>query len=111
MDIFYKKSYIWLSMTGCMALIVRNEEIAGGKRASNEHKYQNKINSNILVGTVKDRFVSLLLITNTRKRDQLLNNIINQISGSIIPIRPNRQNPRKFGCVRSKYKTNHKRCL
>lgn len=78
---------------------------------SNRRKYQYKINYNILVGTLKDKFVCLLLIKNRKERNMLLNNIIEQVSKSLVPIRPNRQNPRISVCVRSKYKTNHKRCM
>jgi len=76
-----------------------------------EIKYVYKTNSNILVGSLKDKLILMLLEKSTRKRHKMYKEIIEKLSNNRIPIRPNRQNPRPDRMSRSKYRRNRKRSL
>ena len=76
-----------------------------------ENKHEYKINTNILIGTFRDEFISLLLEPNKRKRNKRLKRMLLLIAASVVPIRPNRHNPRNERVIRGKYKNNRKRCL
>lgn len=89
----------------------QSDDIIEARNDVKDNKYKYKTNTNILIGSLKDEFVLLLLEPNKRKRNKKFNKIMFKISKSVIPIRPERQNPRKKRVVRGKYKTNHKRCL
>ena len=74
-------------------------------------KYEYKTNLNILIGSLKDKFILMMLEKSKRKRDKMFKEIMDQVSKSCVPIRPGRQNVRQQRLQRSKYKTNQKRCL
>jgi len=76
-----------------------------------EIKHQYKTNLNVLIGTLKDKFVLMLLEESKRKRNKIYNEIMKQISQSIVPIRSERHNERFKSKSLEKYKRNSKRCL
>jgi hypothetical protein len=88
-----------------------NEEIIREKNKGKELKYDQKTNLNILVGSLKDKFVLMILEKNTRKRNKMFKAIMSKVSQSTIPIRPERQNKRLHKRLSNKYKTNGRRCL
>lgn len=90
---------------------VQNEEILKEKNNGKKLKYEYKPNLNILIGTLKDKFVMMLLEKSPRKRNKTYKKIMEQISQSSVPIRPDRHNPRKHTLVHSKYRLNQKHCL
>jgi len=74
-------------------------------------KYEYKPNINLLIGTLKDKFILMLLEKSSRKRSKHYKEIMEQVSKSSVPIRSNRQYPRKKFLVRTNYPLNKKRCL
>ena len=74
-------------------------------------KYEYKVNTNVLIGKLKNSLVLALLETNPRKRSKMLNKIMEEISRNVVPIRLERHNPRKIGVRANKYYINRKRCL
>lgn len=89
----------------------QSDDIIETRNKDKENKLEYKTNTNILIGTLKDEFILLLLEQNKKKRNKKFKKIMNIIAKSVVPIRPERQNPRKERISRGKYKTNHKRCL
>lgn len=90
---------------------MRSESIIEKKNKDKNLKHEYTQNKNILIGTLKDEFISLALEENERKRNKMLKEIMNQISLSTVPIRPDRQNKRKNTLVNTKYFMHQKRCL
>lgn len=88
-----------------------SDEIIKQEQEEKELKYEYKTNSNILIGSLKDKFIMMLLEKSKRKRDKMYTEIMDEVANSRIPIRPNRQNPRPNRMSRSKYKLNRKRNL
>ena len=80
-----------------MVAIAKNE--ANQKIAQNnkdkELKYEYIVNTNILIGKLKDSMVLMLLENNSEKRSSMLNSIMQEISRYTVPIRPGRSNIRK----------------
>ena len=81
------------------------------KNRDKDLKYEYKVNKNILIGKLKDNFVSILLEENPDKRAKMLDKIKDEISRNYIPIRPGRQKPRRMGLKSNKYSINQKKCL
>lgn len=76
-----------------------------------ELKYQYKVNTNILIGKLKDSLVLMLMEANQRKRSKMLSKIMQEISRNSIPIRPGRSNKRKASFRAYKYPLNQKKGL
>jgi hypothetical protein len=74
-------------------------------------KYEYKVNTNILIGKLKNSLVSMLLEHRPRKRSKILKKIMKEISRNIIPIRPGRKFERRMTVRANKYSLNKKRAL
>lgn len=74
-------------------------------------KYEYKVNTNILIGKLKNSLVSMLLEERPRKRSKILNMIMKEISRNIIPIRPGRRFKRRMTVRANKNPLNKKRAL
>jgi hypothetical protein len=88
-----------------------SDEIAKVERENKETKYEYRTNLNILIGSLKDKLIMMYLEESPRKRNKIYKEIMQKVSRSSIPIRPNRQNPRIKRIARGKYKKNKKRSL
>ncbi len=89
----------------------QSDEIISVKQENKELKHEYKTNLNVLIGTLKDKFIIMMLEKNKYKRSKMYKSIMETVSKSSIPIRDDRQYPRKKFLVRSKYQLNKKRCL
>jgi hypothetical protein len=74
-------------------------------------KYEYKVNTNIIIGKLKNSLVSMLLEENPRKRSKLFKKTMKEISNNIIPIRPGRSNVRRMTLRANKNSPNKKRAL
>ena len=100
------------------ASILMQNIVADIKREANEKakesnnmenkKYEYKINSNILIGKFRKRFIEIMLDL-SEEGDKKYNELIQEISRELVPIRPNRKNPRRRLSYRIKYSQNKKR--
>ena len=59
-------------------------------RTDSENKYTYQANTAQLIGTLKDRFIRACFLQDSRRRDHAIQNIINEISRAVSPVRPNR---------------------
>lgn len=101
---------IYLSNMAALAKNEANEEIAKKNEGKNL-KYEYQVNTNILIGKLKDSMVLMLLEDNPEKRSKMFNRIMQQLSRNVVPIRPGRSNIRKMGLKAHKHPMNQKRCL
>jgi hypothetical protein len=74
-------------------------------------KYEYKVNTNILIGKLKNSLVLMLLERSPRKRSKILKKIMNEISRNIIPIRPGRNYVRRMTVRANKNPLNRKKAL
>lgn len=87
-----------------------NKKVTAKKE--NGYKYDYKVNMNILIGKLREKLILLLIgqvFLNENNADEKYRNLIEEISKNIIPIRPNRRNPRKPYKTRNKYRSNMRR--
>jgi hypothetical protein len=101
---------IYLSNMVALAKMDANA-IINEKNKDKDLKYEYKVNTNILIGKLKNSLVSMLLEKSSRKRSKLLKKIMKEISRNIIPIRPGRSNRRRMTLRANKNPLNKKRAL
>lgn len=78
------------------------------ERGGKDNKYQYKANINELIGILKDRFVAALTEESAEKQIELINNIIKEVKGSVVPKRDNRSIPRNSSPRKTKFHHNRK---
>jgi len=101
---------IYLSNMVALAKNEANEKIAQNNE-DKTLKYEYKVNTNILIGKLKDSMILMLLEDNSEKRNAMFHSIMKEISKNMVPIRPGRSNVRKMGLKAHKHPMNQKRCL
>lgn len=74
-------------------------------------KYEYKVNTNILIGKLKNSLVYMLIEEHPRKRSKMLKKIMKEISSNIIPIRPGRSFVRRMTLRANKNPLNKKKAL
>jgi IS4 transposase len=89
----------------------QSDEVIEDRNEDKCLKHEYKTNLNILIGTLKDKFILMMLEESSRKRNKMFKEIMDQVAKSIVPIRSGRQNKRQQRLLRTRYKTNQKRCL
>jgi len=105
---FYASMY--LSNMVALAKNEANEKIAQNNE-DKTLKYEYKVNTNILIGKMKDSMVLMLLEDNSEKRKAMFHRIMQEITKNMVPIRPGRSKIRKMGLKAHKHPMNQKRCL
>ena len=101
---------IYLSNMVALAKNEANEEIKEADQDKNL-KYEYKVNTNILIGKLKDSLVLMLLEDDPEKRNAMFHAIMDEISQNKVPIRPERSNIRRMGLKAHKHPINQKRSL
>lgn len=74
-------------------------------------KYVYQVNTNILIGKLKNSLIRMLLEDHPNKREAIFYGIMQEISRNKVPIRPGRSYPRNMGLRANKNCLNQKRCL
>jgi hypothetical protein len=74
-------------------------------------KHEYKVNTNILIGKLRESFIVILLEKNTRKRSKMLDKLMKELAQNIVPIRPRRSFIRNKNLKSNKFPLNLKRCL
>lgn len=74
-------------------------------------KYDYQVNTNILIGKLKDSFILLLMEHNPKKREAMFYRLIEEIARNQIPIRPGRRYPRNMRLRTNNSSLTKKRCL
>ena len=101
---------IFLSNLVSLAKQESNEKIAQNNEKK-ALKYEYKVNTNILIGKLKDSLVLMILENDPLKRVMMIQRIMDDILKNQVPIRPGRSNFRRKGLKAYKHPMNQKRCL
>lgn len=89
----------------------QSDDITYTKQEEKSLKLSYKTNLNVLIGSLKDKLILMLIEKSKSKRSEMFDKIMETVSRSVIPIRDERQYPRKKFLVKSKNQLNKKRCL
>lgn len=84
------------------------DQIIQASRANAENKFTYQTNMTQLIGTLKDRFIRACLLQNGRRRRHAIQNIVDEISCAVSPLRPNRSFWRNPWPRKAKFCFNHK---
>ena len=87
-----------------------NEKITE-ENEGKELKYDYEVNTNILIGKLKNSLVLMLLEEKPEKRNSIFHRIMQEISRNKVPLRPGRSYVRNMGLKANKNSLNKKRCL
>lgn len=79
------------------------------KETTLKHEY--KVNTNILIGKLRENFILILLEKNARKRSKMLDKLMKELSRNVVPIRSGRNFIRNKNLKSNKFPLNQKRCL
>ena len=101
---------IYLSNVAAIAKADANQEIEQQNKGKNL-KYTYKVNTNILIGRLKDSFVMALLEYDIEKRKKMVDKVMQELLRNTVPIRPDRSFERKMGLSRNKHSLNTKSAL
>lgn len=75
-------------------------------------KYEYKVNTNVLIGKLKDTLITMIATNNPWKRSRMLKHIEKEIERNVIPVRPDRRFERKnHKCTQMVSRMNKKRAL
>lgn len=77
------------------------------KEQTKKHKMM--INRTLSIGILKNDMIYILLEADKEKRTKLFQQLYNDISQNLVPIRPNRHYHRTKGQLAGKYSNTHKR--
>ena len=77
-------------------------------RKDKGNKYQYKVNTNELVGILKDRLVLALIQDSPEKQAAMMQNVLDEIKRYVTPVKPNRSTPRDKPPRKCKYHYNRK---
>lgn len=77
------------------------------KEKSRKHKMM--VNRTLSIGILKNDLIYILLETDAQKQDKLFQQIYEDISKNLVPIRPDRHYHRTKGQLAGKYSNTHKR--
>ena len=72
-------------------------------------KHKMAINQTVSIGILKNDFIYIFLETDAKKKNQLFQQLYDDISKNLVPIRPNRHYHRTKGRLAGKYSNTHKR--
>ena len=76
-----------------------------------EYKHKMVINQTISIGILKNDLIYIILEKNKEKQEALYNNLYNDISKNLVPVRPDRHYKRTKGQLAGKYSNTHKRAF
>ena len=88
--------------------IIRDAEQELDEKEQNR-KHKMRINRTISIGILKNDLIYILLETDDNKKNQLFQQLYEDISQNLVPVRPNRHYYRTKGQLAGKYSNTHKR--
>ena len=88
-------------------LIYEAQEEVEAEQKGKTNKYKYKINVNHAIGVIKDRLIQAVCQEDDKKRSELTSEMVEMLKKRIIPIRPNRSNPRTIP-RKARFHHNHK---
>lgn len=101
----------WATVTPCnLCAIARNEtnEKVKEEREGKGTKYEYVPNVNQVIGSVKDVLIAACITTSAEEREVLMRRPADEITHSLVPLRPGRSTPRPNNPRKSKFHHNQK---
>lgn len=89
--------------------IAREIEQEQADHLKKDYKHRMAINRNVCIGILKSDLIYALLEKDPAKQDQIFQQIYDEISNNIVPVRPDRHYERSKGNFAGKYSNTHKR--
>jgi hypothetical protein len=101
--------YAMMTISNMLASGLReaNEKL-GKERAKKGWKYEYRANVNHAVGVLKDRLIGILIADDRLVRKYLYRELASDIRRRVVPVRPNREVPRKEYLKKPHFHHNHK---
>ena len=87
--------------------VIMGERELDQKETNRKHKMM--INQTVSIGILKNDLIYILLETDDQKKNILFQQIYEDISKNLVPIRPDRHYTRTKGRLAGKYSNTHKR--
>ncbi|MGL5084230.1 MAG: transposase, partial [Clostridium sp.] len=104
--------YATIYLTNMVALSKKDaNKIIEEKNKDKNLKYEYKVNTNILIGKLKNSLILMIIEKKTRKRKKILKQITVEISRNTVPIRPDRKFARRMTLKANKNALNTKRSI
>ena len=89
--------------------IARDIEQEQADHLKNDYKHRMAVNRTLCIGLLKNDLIYILLEKDRQKQTELFQQIYNEISENIVPVRPGRHYKRTKGQLAGKYSNTHKR--
>ena len=89
--------------------IARDIEQEQADHLKNDYKHRMAVNRNVCIGILKSDLIYILLEKDPDKQDALFQQMYDEISNNIVPVRPDRHYKRPKGNFAGKYSNTHKR--
>ena len=104
----YSGSTVYIYLSNLVEdIILDAERELDQKEANRKHKMM--INQTVSIGILKNDLIYILLETDGQKKNMLFQQIYEDISKNLVPIRPDRHYTRTKGQLAGKYSNTHKR--
>jgi len=96
-----------------MAAFVKQEadEMIAEEQETKNLKHEYTVNTNILIGKLKDNLVQIMLEESPRKRQSIYQKLLNEISRNRSPKRNGRTFPRREGLNANRHSMNQRSCI
>ena len=88
--------------------IARDIEQEQADHLKNDYKHRMAVNRNVCIGILKSDLIYILLEKDSDKQDVLFQQMYDEISNNIVPVRPDRHYERTKGNLAGKYSNTHK---
>ena len=89
--------------------IARDVEQEQEEHLKNDYKHRMAVNRTLCIGLLKSDLIYILLEKDPAKQDVLFQNLYDEISENIVPVRPDRHYKRTKGQLAGNYSNTHKR--
>ena len=89
--------------------IARDIEQEQADHLKNDYKHRMAVNRTLCIGLLKNDLIYILLEKDRQKQTELFQQIYNEISENIVPVRPGRHYKRTKGQLAGNYSNTHKR--
>ena len=75
------------------------------------YKHKMAINQTISIGILKNDLIFIIMESDSEKKNVLFQNLYDEISCNLVPVRPDRQYSRTKGILAANYSNSHKRAF
>ncbi len=91
--------------------IICDVEEQNQKHLKEDYKHIMQINRSVSIGLLKSDLIYIIMESDAEKKTKLMQQLYNEISQNLVPIRPDRHYHRTKGQLAGNYSNTHKRCF